>query len=405
MSNDFYFSRLDNGLEVLGEVNSASRSSALGFFFKTGARDEHAKVAGVSHFLEHMMFKGTPTRTALEITYELGALGAQANAFTSEENTVYYAGVLPENFKKTLELFSDMLRPALRDDDFNVEKKVILEEIALYQDRPNFFLYERALKDYYSEHPCGNSVLGSSQSVSELTRDEMATYFQSRYQAANTCLVASGNFSWEDFLKDANRLCGAWEAGNATRITTTYAGNEIFKEYRKKDLQQGHVLLMSEGPSAQDPARYPLAILSLILGDGSGSKLYWSLVHKGIAESAGCEHDDRDGTGLFLASASAELDQLETCSKTIHETLDNALDFSDDELSLAKTKLISRIVMNGELSMGRLMAIGLEWNYRHKVTALSEVVSQVRAIERKDIVAAYERFPCKVRGEFRLIPE
>ena len=101
MVNKFHYTKLENGLEILGEVNAASRSSALGFFFKTGARDEPEKLAGVSHFLEHMMFKGTPKRTALEITYELGALGAQANAFTSEENTVYYAGVLPENFTAT----------------------------------------------------------------------------------------------------------------------------------------------------------------------------------------------------------------------------------------------------------------------------------------------------------------
>ena len=108
---------------------------------------------------------------------------------------------------------------------------------------------------------------------------------------------------------------------------------------------------------------------------------------------------------MFSASASAELDQLDLCAKTIHETLENALDFSDDELALAKTKLVSRIVMNGELSMGRLMAIGLEWNYRREVTPLSEVVSQVRAISRADIVNAFERFPFKVRGEFRLVPE
>lgn len=402
---NYQYAKLDNGLEILGEVNPGSRSSALGFFVKTGARDESSEVAGVSHFLEHMMFKGTPSRSALDITYQLGALGAQANAFTSEENTVYYAGVLPENFRDTLELFSDMLRPALRSEDFDTEKKVILEEIALYQDRPTFSLYERALRDYYAAHPCGNSVLGSIQSITDLSRDQMQTYFDRRYQASNVSLVASGNFSFDDFVADATKLCGKWTFGETTRVTQQYGGQSVYKEYRKKDLQQGHLLLLCEGPSAQEDARYPMAILSVILGDGSGSKLYWSLVHKGIAESAGCDSDERDGTGLFVASASAEIPQLEQCSKVIHQALDSALDFSDEDLALAKTKLVSRIVMNGELSMGRLMAIGLEWNYRREVTPLRELVARIRAIERSDIERAFERFQLKVRGEFRLIPE
>ena len=136
---------LKNGLRVVGEQRSSAVSSALGFFVKTGARDEEADVSGVSHFLEHMMFKGTEKRSALDITYQLGAMGAQANAYTSEENTVYYAAVLPEYFSDALELLSDMLRPALTEEEFKVEKKVILEEIALYQDRPTHVLFEASV--------------------------------------------------------------------------------------------------------------------------------------------------------------------------------------------------------------------------------------------------------------------
>src|SRR5258708_1167985 len=153
---------LKNGLTLIGEPNSANKSAAVGFFVRTGARDEVGKEAGISHFLEHMMFKGTEKRSSLDITYQLGNIGAQANAYTSEENTVYYSAIIAEFFSEIVELLCDMLRPALDRDEFNLEKKVILEEIALYQDRPQFYLFENAISTYFNSHTPGNSVLGTT---------------------------------------------------------------------------------------------------------------------------------------------------------------------------------------------------------------------------------------------------
>lgn len=168
MRSTFKKTQLSNGLTLLGESNPSNVSAAIGFFVKTGARDETPAESGLSHFLEHMMFKGTPTRSALQINLDLGNLGAQANAFTSEENTVYYAAVIPERFAEMQDLLTDMLRPSLDRGEFDMEKKVILEEIALYQDRPHFYLFENAFKDYFGDHPAGNSVLGSHASVLSL---------------------------------------------------------------------------------------------------------------------------------------------------------------------------------------------------------------------------------------------
>ena len=129
---------LDNGLQIIAECNPDARSISIGYFVRTGARDETDEVAGVSHFLEHMMFKGTPTRTAEQVNLEFDQLGADYNAFTSEEQTVYYAAVLPEYQSRTVELLSDMLRPSLRSEDFDTEKKVIVEEIRMYLDQPPY---------------------------------------------------------------------------------------------------------------------------------------------------------------------------------------------------------------------------------------------------------------------------
>src|SRR6267142_6043163 len=156
---------LDNGLTILGETSPSARSVALGFFVRTGSRDEAAGISGVTHFLEHMVFKGTPRRTALDVNRDFDAIGANYNAFTSEENTVFYASVLPEYLPRAVDILADILRPSLRGEDFDVEKNVIIEEIGMYEDQPMWCAYDQAKKTYFDGHPLGNSVLGSVESI------------------------------------------------------------------------------------------------------------------------------------------------------------------------------------------------------------------------------------------------
>ncbi len=405
MKSQVHKHTLANGLTILGEVNPSNVSAAIGFFVKTGARDEVGVESGVSHFLEHMMFKGTPTRSAIDINFQLGNLGAQANAFTSEENTVYYAGIIPEHFSAMQELLTDMIRPALDPEEFAMEKKVILEEIALYQDRPHFFLFERAFKDYFGEHPAGNSVLGSHDSVSALTREQMKAYFDRRYSPSNMVLAATGNFSWEGFVADAEKMCGGWERYSVGRDTPPYSGKAVEHEFTRKNLSHAHAILIAPGGAAQDEERYALSLLSTVMGDSSGSRMYWDLIHKGLADSASVDSDERDGTGCFLAYVSSTPEQLDEVVKIARGILATPLDFTEDDLERAKSKIVSRIVLDGELPMGRLMALGLEWNYRRETTPLSEVIRRVRAVGRPDIERALIRFPLSDWAEYRLMPE
>src|SRR6516225_3464365 len=153
---------------MIGETSPSARSVALGFFVRTGARDETTDVSGVTHFLEHMVFKGTPRRTALDVNRDFDRIGAQYNAFTSEENTVFYAAVLPEYLPQTVDILSDILRPSLRDDDFDMEKKVIIEEIGMYEDQPMSSAFDQARHLYFGEHPLGQSILGTKETVGGL---------------------------------------------------------------------------------------------------------------------------------------------------------------------------------------------------------------------------------------------
>src|SRR5215475_7785718 len=169
----FHSHTLPNGLQVIGEISPSARSVALGFFVRTGSRDETPEVAGVSHFLEHMVFKGTPHRSAFDVNRDFDRIGADYNAFTSEENTVFHAAILPEYLPQAVDILADILRPSLRNEDFDTEKQVILEEIGMYEDQPTWAAYDNAKRIYFADHPLGNSILGTPASIKALKRDQM----------------------------------------------------------------------------------------------------------------------------------------------------------------------------------------------------------------------------------------
>src|SRR6516162_5531197 len=213
----FHKQSLKNGLQIIGETNSSARSVALGFFVRTGARDETPEVSGVTHFLEHMVFKGTPHRTAFDVNRDFDDIGAHYNAFTSEENTVFYAAILPEYLPQAVDILADILRPSLRTEDFDMEKNVIIEEIGMYEDQPMMAAYDRAKRVYFAEHPLGNSILGTKESIAALQRDQMQAYFERRYVAPNVTVVAAGNFAWKDLTTLVTERCGKWNSGPVGR--------------------------------------------------------------------------------------------------------------------------------------------------------------------------------------------
>src|SRR5882762_6189314 len=174
MALTFKHHQLANGLDVIAEVNPDSYSVALGLFVKTGARDETADVNGVSHFLEHMMFKGSDKYTWEDVNRIFDEIGARYNAFTSQEMTAYYANVLPEFTERAVEHLAHLLRPAIRVEDFTTEKKVILEEIAMYLDDPGHRLYEELMESHFGNHPLSRSVLGPADTIRNLKRPQMA---------------------------------------------------------------------------------------------------------------------------------------------------------------------------------------------------------------------------------------
>ncbi len=401
----FYKEKLSNGLTIVGEQNKDVSSVAIGFFVKTGARDESDEVSGVSHFLEHMLFKGTETRSALDITYQMGEIGAQANAYTSEEATVYYMAILPEYLKDAVELLSDMLRPALRQSDFDMEKNVILEEIALYKDKPNYLLFENSLREFFGKHKAGNSVLGTTKSITDLSSTQMKKYFDERYAADNIVFCCSGNFEWGEIKDLVSKYCESWESSNTKRDYQDFSPQHNFKTLEKSAINQAHLCYVLQGPSAQQASRYEADILCNILGDSTGSKLYWELVDKGLADSASIGADNMDKVGLIYAYISCDPKNISKVSKSIKEIFSNALDFKKEDLQRSLNKIRTRLVLQGESNMRRLMSVGNDLIFNEKYFSLEETQEKYLKVTESGIKDLLSSFPLDQYTEVHLLPK
>jgi predicted Zn-dependent peptidase len=396
-----HYHLLSNGLTLIGEHQPGARSMAAGFFVRTGARDETPEISGVSHFLEHMMFKGTNRRSPEDVNREFDEMGARYNAFTSEENTVYYGNVLPQFQSRLLDLLADMMRPALRDEDFTMEKNVILEEIAMYQDRPQFFVFDAVKEKYFRSHPLGSSVLGSTQSISALERDQMQKYFDSRYAANNLTLVLTGNYDWDQIKSQTQELCGNWNTADTPRELEDYAGEPSIHVERPLDdtgkdkFNRAHIALMAPGFPAQDERRYAATVACEAIGAGDGSRLYWALVHPGIAEAAQIGHDANDGAGAYygylLADPARAQESLDVFRRVVSEASRDGL--KEEEVERAKRRIASHMVLSAETPMGRLRPVGMNWIYRREQTSPEESLSRLLAVTPQQVNEVMQTMP------------
>jgi len=394
---EFKSEKLPNGLVVIGEVNKSAKSAAVGFFVRTGSRDESAQINGVSHFLEHMLFKGTQELTALQVNEAFDRTGAQFNAFTSEENTVYYAAVLPEYLAEVTRLWAELMRPALRNEDFEIEKNVIKEEIAMYKDLPSFDVMERCRTLHFDGHPCGNSVLGSEESIDGLTAEQMRNYFAARYAPNNMVLACAGNFEWDRICSLAADSCAGWRRQRVERKLQSCGGSRKKKRIRKANLAREHICLMSAGVPAQDPRRFAASLLGTIIGDDVGSRFFWELVDKALAEAATMQFEAMDGTGTFCSYIRCSSENVTNVLRIVRDILENLGEggITKEELGTAKNKVLSALVIKNELPMGRLVDLGFNWTYLKQYRSIEDDVNQIKAVTVDDVHSLIEQFnPC-----------
>ncbi len=370
--------RLENGPEIVVLHDPASFTSSFGWFVKTGARNESRAIAGVSHFLEHMVFKGTHRRTPEDVNRELDHLGAQSNAFTTEDSTVFYASVLPECQSQAVDLLTDLMQPRFCEDDFDMEKQVILEEIAMYDDQPPYGAFERVTELFFGEHPLSTRVLGTADTVSDLTVAQMRSYHQQRYAKDNMYFVASGQVDVPQLVDQLGSLVVDWPRSAVSTECSAPVFSKGTECIERELAHQSYLVRLWPGLACNDPDRYALRLLCSILADDSGSRLFWDLIDTGRAETAtiwpqmfadcGCI------TGYLCCAPEDVAENEAVLESTIQEVVEHGV--SEKELELARSKIASALILSDERPGNRLFALGQSWLNRQNYEPLDVILGK-----------------------------
>jgi predicted Zn-dependent peptidase len=387
--------RLPNGLEIIAETNDDAHSMTVAFIVRTGSRDEADDVAGVSHFLEHMCFKGTPRRSADDVNREFDEIGAHYNAFTSEECTAYYASVLPEYQEGSVDILADIMRPSLRNEDFDMEKKVILEEIQMYLDQPPFGMDDRIKQLHMGRHPLARSVLGTSDSVGALSREQMHNYFASRYAADNLFVAAAGKVDFEALIRQVELRCGDWKPESARRDVPRAASKVSFEVVHRPTATQQYVLQLADAPASEDDDRYAAKLLATIVGDDTGSRMYWELTDPGLAETASLGHYEYLGAGMFYTWLACEPDDVEKNLERLQKILRQVEreGVTEEELQQAKNKVKARVVLGSERPQSRLFNIGGNWLQRREYRTVADDLKSLDSVTTGQISEVLKKYP------------
>ena len=301
---------------------------------------------------------------------------------------------MPEVLGDLHDILADILKPALRQEDFDSEKKVILEEIAMYDDQPFWVLYENAMEHYYGEHPLGHRVLGTTQTIHDMQRDSLETYFNQRYSADNMIVALVGNVNFEAMVDRIRSHCGSWARTGAVRDYTPCdrSGGEF--QQAIEDLNQHYLLMMMPGPSFQDKRKYASAALASILGGGDGSRLHWALVDSGLAEAASASVDTSDMYGEQLAWAVCDKANADQVAEIMHNEMAVVLTtLTEDDLARVVAKAGTGAAIGSERPAGRMQRLGSMVTTSGTYISLDEELACIESLTIKDLVEVADEFP------------
>lgn len=388
---------LPNGLTLLLESDPQAQSVAAGYFVNTGARDEQSEEMGCSHFLEHLMFKGSEELDALTLNERLDDLGGHSNAFTSEEATVYHAAALPERLPELLDTLTHLMRPALRESDLQAERGVILEEIAMYADQPGVCVLDELHLDYYGLHPLGHRVLGTAETVSSLSREQLYRNYLERYGACHVTLVLVGAFQEEAVLAWATDALASWPAGAALTpppVPVPPAQGAI-RHLHDPSLHRVQVALSTPGLGLRHPLREAASLLADLLG-GDGGALYWALVDTGLADMADLTHLDYRDSGVFEGGFSCDPQRLDEALNAYLSALASAEALiTEASVRRAARKAAVSTLLRAETPQGRLFTLGMEYLAVGDVRSTAEVASRFTSVTPDDVREVLRLCPLK----------
>ncbi len=403
MSDPYTLHTLDNGLRIVIETMPGVNSAAAGFLARTGARDETRELAGVSHFLEHMCFKGTSKRDWHEISVAFDDLGSMYNAFTSADRTFYFGWVPQNQISAQIEILADMMRPAIPEEEFAMEKKVILEEIAMSKDSLEHVAFEFVLEKVFEGHALRWPVLGYDDTVGNLTRDQLHAYFESRYAPDNMILIVAGNVDPAQIIGQAEQLCGSWKPSGELRKRVTPSINKGSASQVVSRFNQQVIAMNFPAPGGSDPMHDSAEAATAILG-GSNSRFYWNIVQTGLSPHAGAYRLDFDDCGLTILSAQTDADDdglnklVDAMRKEAHAICTEKV--RDEEVQRVKNKRRTTLAVEGESPYHRLVQIMDDVDYRGAPRTVAQRLESVEAVSADSIAEFYEKYPIDTDGFF-----
>ena len=379
---------LPNGVRIVAEPIHHVRSVALGFWVGTGSRNETDEINGVSHFLEHMMFKGTKKRTARQLAEAFDEIGGQVNAFTSKELTCYYAKVLDQHFSAALEILADMFfGSTLPDEEIEKEKKVIIEEIRMVEDTPDDLIHDLLSKAVMGKHPLGFPILGSIENIQAFDRSRLENYRRRQYRPDQTVIALAGRLP-EDFLDQIESYFSAFPKGGDASVCRP----PVFRSdavVRKKSTEQTHLCLGLPGLAIQDPRIYALILLNNMLGGNMSSRLFQKVrEERGLAYSVYSYHMAYRDCGLFAVYAGTGPGQENELIRLIFEILDELRQsgVEESELNKAKEQLKSGYMLSLESTNNRMSRLGKNELLLGKHVTLDETIECIERVTTEDIL-------------------
>jgi len=386
-----FYRRTDfkNGITVLTESIDSVRSVALGIWLSVGSRDETPAEAGMSHFMEHMMFKGTPARTAAQISEAFDSIGAELNAFTSKEYTCYYSRVIDEHLPTAVEILSDMVCHAtLTDDACAKEREVVIEEIARMEDTPDDRIHDLFARTLLPEHPIGLSILGSRETVGAFDHAASAEFRRRHYLTGNCVVAAAGRVDHDALVELVRTHLADLPVGSRSSRPKAASPSTGRLTVLEKDTEQAHICYGVTGLSAHDPDRFILAVLDNVLGGGMASRLFQEIREKkGLVYSVYSFNAHFQDTGQFAVYAGTRPANAEEVVRLIQDEFANVLrsGLTAEEITRAKESIKGHLVLSLEHTRNRMTRLGKNAVTGGELLSVDEIVERVDAVSLDDI--------------------
>ena len=383
---NYLLTTLDSGARVITEPLPSVRSAAIGVWIGTGSRDEDDPHAGVTHFLEHLLFKGSSTYSAQAIAEIFDTFGGELNAATARDYTVVYGRVLDEHVEEAIDVMTDMVfAPALADLD--AEREVVLEEIAMIEDSPQELIHDLITEAVFGDHPLGRPVLGSADVIANVTRRSVATYHRARYRAANVVVAAAGSIEHDGLVALVERMGEKLREAPARKPAARapfLAPPAPSLRFQRKDTEQYHVCLGAPGISRSDKRRFAASILDGVLGGSASSRLFQEIREKrGLAYSVytfSSQYADTGQVGIYVGTRE---ENLRACLEIVAEQIAAVAsgDLKDEEVARAKENLKGRIMLSMELTSNRMSRLGKSLITDSELLSLDRILAEIEGVD------------------------